>query len=262
MRVAAWLDVALEGGVLELERALEEYRTLRRLLGGDWRARAGKVAEVTGDARLRHREVEAALERARRRVRMDSAAAPAAALAARVEQEREALMGVLAKVRGAEAGFPLQLDWLFDAATDEAFFERSQVRFRSERLAWTVLFLGLTPSLPWHAWYTASDGGTVPVTFGIVGLGEAAVWGPLLALLAAVLASWARLLSWTWLGVQPPRFLNAAVVGGVIGLCAAAALVSVMVQTVSPLGATLMVAVAFGMSQVLWAFWRAKERLE
>ncbi len=37
MQLAAWLDVALEGGVTELERALFDYRALRRLLEGNWR---------------------------------------------------------------------------------------------------------------------------------------------------------------------------------------------------------------------------------
>ena len=87
MRLPDWLNVALEGGVLELQRALVHYRALRRHLSGDWRPHAAELAELCAALAEREDAVDDALDRAVRRARHDPAAQAAARLAFEVERD-------------------------------------------------------------------------------------------------------------------------------------------------------------------------------
>lgn len=256
MRLPAWLDVALEGGVLELERALAEYRSLRRSLSGDWRPRASHLAEVSASTRNRFSWVEAALERAHRRAKVDSAAGPAEALAKRVEQERDELQVDLSRFRGKSGGLCQQLAWLHELASEESHFARSLLRFRRERSGMTVVLLGLGLAVPWSTWVVASMGGQVHTIISVEGLEQPAVWVLLLALLGAVAACWARLLDWGWLGVRAPPLLGPTSLGAAVGLNAVAAVTSFASLNPLPVLVTLVLSTALGAGLVLSALWR------
>ena len=256
MRFPAWLDVALEGGVLELERALAEYRSLRRGVTGDWRARATRLAELSACAKSRLSKVEAAIERAHRRAKTDGAAQPAEALAQRVEHERAELHEALSELRGKKSALPAQLGWLHELASEESHYARSLIRFRRERAGLTVVLFGLGLAAPWSSWVAASMGGQVHTVLSVEGLEQPAVWVLLLALLGLVAASWARLLDWGWLGVRPPPLLGPSSLAAAVGVNATAAVTSFACLNPMPVLVTLVASAGLGAVLVLSALWR------
>lgn len=259
MQLAAWLDVALEGGVTELERALCDYRALRRLLSGNWRMKARRVEDLAGDVRERWLDVDRALDRARRRARVDDAASAGLELARRVETERSALEAALSGACPPRAPVLVQLDRLCEAAEEEAHYERSMERFRAERVAWTVGMLGLMPAIPFSAWWTASAGGTIGTIFSADGLAEPQCLFLLLALFSLISLSTLRLSSWSWLGVPRPVLLSPLLGSGLLAMTSAALLIAFSVRSVTPFLVTLGVILAFALPATLLTWWRHRD---
>lgn len=255
MQLAGWLDVALEGGVTELQRGLGTYQELRALLEGEWRTRAGAVAAASARAKVRCFAVEEALDRAQRRVRQDAAAAPVGQLAQRVEQERDALLARLAVLHGEAAPVASQLDWLHATASEEAWFESSVRRFHVERAGWTSLVLGLFLAIPWSAWQRASWGGRLGTILSLEGLGEPVVWLMTGAALLAVVTCWVRVGHWHWLGLRAPRALTPVVFGLWGGAAGATFFASVITQNPVPFVASALVSTLIGAVLVMRSLW-------
>lgn len=262
MELAAWLDVALEGGVRELEQARADHRALRKLLTGDWRLRARRVAELAERLRTAHCKVDAAIDRARRRAKADPAAAPGSKLADLVEEERAAVQTLLTQARGEAAELGTQLDWLCAASLEESYFASSRAWFARERNAWTALFISLIALLPLAVWFVASDGGALKVIFSDEGLAEPVVWVSALGLGLALLVSWVRLFHFGWLGVRVPALLQPTVLSVLVGVLSAFAVLSFALKTPAPLAEALGVSMALGVWQVLAALWRVPSDTE
>ena len=255
MRVDAWLDVALEGGVTELERGLGTYRELRTLLSGEWKAHASAVAESTARAKARCLEVDEARARAQRRARQDASAAQVEHLALKVEQERDALLTRLATLHGTAAPVAVQLDWLHSTASEEAYVESSLRRFRNERAGWTTLLLGLGFALPFAAWHHASLGGRVGTIITPEGLEEPVVWTMLGVVLLAVVGCWARAVHWDWLrGPSRSRFPPLAF-GIWTGAAASTLVVSLVTRSPAPFFAATLVTTLMAALLVMRALW-------
>ncbi len=208
MRVPVWLNTALEGGVLELQRALVRYRRLRRALSHDWRARASAVAEQCEALKREEPRVEHALERALKRARCDPRAGAATHLAVAIERERRAVRKVLLNECGARGSLSCLLEQLAEAAREESLVESAWARFNVERVSMTLAVFAAGAALPLTSWWSASHGGFVPVLFDLAALVELPL-GPLV--LGALLAvAWLRVASWRWLGLTRPLLGSAA----------------------------------------------------
>lgn len=208
MQLAAWLDVALEGGVTELERALADCRALRRLLEGDWRLHARRVERLASDVRERWEAAGRAIDRAQRRAKVDEAAKPGLVLAERVERARADLWRVLAVICPRRGQALVKLDWLCEAAEEESHYANSMLRFRGERVAWTGALMTMVPAVPFSAWWVASDGGRIGTVFSADGLAEPQALILCLVIFALVIVSTLRLSSWSWLGAPRPTLLS------------------------------------------------------
>ena len=256
MQLAAWLDVALEGGVTELERALFDYRSLRRLLEGNWRLQALRVEELGAHVRTHWVDVERAIERARRRARSDEAAKPGLELAERVERARRELEAALSSVCSRTTAPLAQLDWLCDAAEEVAHYERSMLTFRMERVAWSVALLGVFPSIPFSAWWVASKGGTLGTIFSPDGLAEPQSLLLMLALSVLLGISTFRLSHHGWLGVPTPILLSPLLASGLFAMSGASLLISFSVLNPGPFLMTMGLGLAFGIGATLFGWWR------
>jgi hypothetical protein len=255
MRLDRWLDVALEGGVTELQRGLGTYRELRTLLEGEWKTHASAVAESTARAKARCLEVDEALTRARRRVRQDASAAQVENLALRVEQERDALLARLAQLHGTTAPVAVQLDWLHSTASEEAYVESSLRRFRTERAGWTTLLLILSFAIPFAAWHRASLGGHLGTMITLEGLEEPVVWAMLGVVFLAVVACWARAVHWDWLGGHSPSRLQPAAFGIWTGAAASTLVVSLVTRSPAPFFAAALLTTLMAAVLVMRALW-------
>jgi hypothetical protein len=258
MRLDTWLDVALEGGVTELQRGLGTYRELRTLLEGEWKTRASAVAESTARAKDRCLKVDEALVRAHRRARQDAAATQVEHLALRVEQERDALLCRLAQLHGSEGPVAVQLDWLHSTAREEAFIESSVRRFRSERAAWTSLLLGLGFAVPFAAWHRASLGGHLGTVITLQGLEEPVVWTMLGVVLVAEVACWARAVHWNWLGVRAPSRVAPAALGIWAGAAASTFIASLVTRSPAPFFAVALLTTLGAAVLVMRALWTSR----
>jgi hypothetical protein len=201
MHVPAWLDIALEGGALELQGALAEYRALRRLCTGPWEAHAPAVAEVC--ARLQRREdaVDDALERARRRARVEAGASAVLPLVHEVEAERARLVQVL----GGDATLLRLLMRLEERARDVSWFSAGLQRFDVERRALLVAGAASAALVPLTSWLYASEFGSDPTLLNPAAIADSPlIWLPIAVLAGLVSVFWFRLATWTWLGIRPP----------------------------------------------------------
>ncbi len=207
MRLPGWLDVALEGGALELQRALVRYRGLRRRVSGDWRPRASLIAEDCAALARSEAAVGRALDRAMRRARVDPHAGAAAHLAIAVEKERRRTAAVLADVCGEDGTLAELLGLLEGTARDECYVESAWRRFNAERLVWTVLLAFGAASIPLGSWWSASAGGAVQTYFALDGLLDVPVY-----LLAGfwLTVGQLRALAWSWLGIAVRPWMAAA----------------------------------------------------
>ncbi len=207
MRLPGWLDIALEGGVLELERALAEYAALNRALQGRWGARALSVAEAC--RRIEHREdnVQRALDRARSRARLDRAARAVLPLVERVLAERgrlEVRLGAVAPAMRHRALGPL-LREVAETAEETGWLQAAFARFDRERLVFVLASSACAVLVPLVCWYHASCGGVVPTLVDFRGLVDPpSLWMIVAALWVAAAFGWGRLWSWKWLGPTAP----------------------------------------------------------
>ncbi|MCC6333076.1 MAG: hypothetical protein IT380_03695 [Myxococcales bacterium] len=202
MRLPDWLDVVLEGGALELQRALAEYRALRRLLAGGWEARADRIVELCATLQRRERAVDRALENARRRAVQEERAKVVLPLVAEVEAERERLR----KTLGAEVMTGL-LRWE-ERGRDVCWFSSGLRRFHRERVLFVTGGLASGLLVPLLSWLHASEFGRFPTLFTPAALADTPlIWLPV-GLFAGVVAAFAlRLGSWSWLGVKAPSLV-------------------------------------------------------
>src|SRR5512140_481268 len=102
MRLPEWLDVALEGGVTQLQRSFAETTALRRTLRGHWRGRALSLAEQCKGLWLKQEAIDEQLARARRRVRLEPRAKTVLPLVERLEDERALLHEDLERLLGVK----------------------------------------------------------------------------------------------------------------------------------------------------------------
>ncbi|MEW5738048.1 MAG: hypothetical protein AB1938_03925 [Myxococcota bacterium] len=254
MKLPDWLDVVLEGGALELQRALAEYRALRRLLAGDWRLHAGEVADLCHRLQAREHAVHAALERARRRAAQDPAARGALSLANEVEAERQRLFLAL----GSRGTFVARLLDREELARDISWFSVGLRRFRVERRAF--LFLGAVGAwlVPFTSWLIASEGGRVLTVVDFTALGATWLsWLPLAALAGLVSAFALRLPSWSWLGVKPPSISTPAL----LTLLTAVASLGARLPFLSGLFLSLSCGLACALALLTWRAHRSDQGL-
>ncbi|MFT3839857.1 MAG: hypothetical protein QM723_22915 [Myxococcaceae bacterium] len=215
MRLPGWLDVALEGGVLQLQQALADTVALRRALRRSWR---GQVLELRAkcDALWQRQEaIEAAIERARKRARVDPAARPVLKLIDRLELERRRLH---ADFRRLLARPGLTSDGAFIAVLNLAdhlgYYESAWRKFHRERIVFGTL-LGVTlGGVPFACWLDGSSFGFVPTLFDIRALRyQSGFWLGLALLLTVALVTWWRLAAWQWLGVTRGKLVVPTLVG-------------------------------------------------
>lgn len=251
MALPDWLDTALEGGVLELQRALGEYRALRRLCARGWQTHATDVVEACG--RLQHHEhmVMRALERARRRAEQQPEARAILPLVAEVEAEQRR---VAAAIGGSGPLFH-RLAQLEERARDVAWFSRGIHRFHLERRAFLTAAAAAAWLVPLTAWLATSEGGTVPTLFTPTRITEVPfVWAQLVLLGGTAGAGWLRLGAWSWLGIDPPRLAVPAATALVSVVAAVVANVPFLAGLQLSLYATLLVALA----TLTWSAWRVR----
>lgn len=222
MHVPPWLNVALEGGALELQSALAEYRALRRLVAGSWEARAPAVADACARLQRREHVVDESLARARRRIAVEPGATAVLPLVREVEAERARLLAALGEGRTLMD----QLMRLEERARDVSWFNDGLRRFAAERrffLAVGAVTIGL---VPFTSWLVASSFGRVPTLVNPAAIDDSPlIAAPLLLLAVLVAGFWSRLATWTWVGVRTPSAVVPVGLGlfSILG-CAAARL--------------------------------------
>lgn len=250
MNLPGWLDVVLEGGVLQLQRALAGYRTLRRLHAAGWQTRAVEVVDTCQFLQRSEASVTDALERARRRARLEVNAQAVLPLVEEVERERARLISEL----GGGESMVVLLSRFEETARDVSWFALAFRRFSFERRTLVgagALSLGLVPLLSWG---NASKWGVVPTLFDFSALAETdGVWALLVVMIAVVFLFWARLSTWGWLGVRSPRLI----VPVVLGLFAM--LISVALDVSARVGVIAMLLAALSSSFVMLAARRPDE---
>jgi hypothetical protein len=228
--IPGWLEVALEGRGLRLQRAFADYRALRRLFEGQWRAQAIDVANRCQALRGAGFTVDEAIERARRRARQDLAAQSALGLVEAVERERDRLFAAATAVsaelelQAAPEGLSAMLSLLEPALREEGFLELAWRRFRSERAVLTALVVAAGAAIPIISWLEASFGGQVPTLFALEALTRGSSRQLILLWTVLVLVFRWRLSVWGFLGIQPPTMILpavAAALGGSAGFVAA-----------------------------------------
>lgn len=215
MRVPGWLDVALEGGVTELQKALAETTALRRAVRGHWRGRAQSLAEHTKAFWLKQEAIDDQLARARKRVRLEPRAKTVLPLVERVERERLALHHDLERVLDAK-GVPEATAFrrMIELAEHWSWFESAWRRFRLERSVLGALLGVLTAAIPLACWLDASWWGSVPTKVAVRTLREQHwYWVGVLLLLGAGLSCWWRLGTWRWLGVRRSALIMPVLIG-------------------------------------------------
>ena len=210
MRIADWVDVELEGRARVLQRALAEYRALRRGLGAVWRDHCQALAESCERLAASERNVDEAIERAQRRIRQG--AAGAAALLEAVERERARLIAragaIFTELDGREAprgGSAILLSALSAALREEAPLDSAWRQFARERTSFlgaAGLFAAAAPPL---SWWHASEGGEVPTRFNLGALLESPSATAAVLTAGLLVFAWQlRAASWSWLGVKAP----------------------------------------------------------
>ena len=257
MRVPGWVNVVLEGGGLDLERALVEYRGLRRHLVGGWQPHAVSILDRSERLRMSLEVVESALARAERRVHQDSSALAVGHLAEAVLTERSHLL------RGIDATFPpaaayeglgAKLLALQECVREEAWLQRAWRRFRVERWMMTVGTGLLFALAPLALWWVASNGGESPVVIdpgavfdtplGVVSLLARGAW---------LLGACVRATTWQWLGVR----LGSPWVMPLVGLGAFAGMALASAELPSQAALAVTAAALAGAGQLVWGLWRA-----
>jgi hypothetical protein len=197
------LDIVLEGGGFELERARVRYRQLRRMLAGDWRPRAGAVCAACDALLACESKVLRAEVRAVRRAELEARARPALELVNDVVDERALLIRRLVQLSLGGESFEERLTVLANVAEDEAALSGAWRHWRAERAVMSFALLGVLVGLPVETWiavarFEAFHPGTDMV--------EAFVWG-MPAMLGAGLVLFVaavRLPRYGWLGVRAP----------------------------------------------------------
>jgi hypothetical protein len=257
MRVPGWVNVVLEGGGLDLERALVEYRGLRRELVGAWQPNAAAIVRRSEGLALSAEAVESALDRARRRTRQDPSALAIRELADAVLTERFRLLRSIDAAFSQASAFDSlgsKLLAIQESAREEAFLEQAWTRFHVERWVMTVGTVLLFTLVPLASWWVASEGGASPVSIepGAVfetPLGVAFLVARWTWLLAACL----RAASWQWLGFKRGSRLVVPLVG--LSVFAGAALSSA--QLPSQVALALVGAALAGAGQLVLSLWRS-----
>lgn len=223
-RLPRWVNVVLEGGGLELEQALAQYRRLRKLVERGWVRRSVQVADAC-QAVSRHQErVGAAMGRARRRAAQDASAAAVRGLVEAVEQEQRRLREAVdqALPGGAGEGLSARVLALDRVVREEAWFQLAWRRFDLERLAMTAGALAWVGAVPLASWWTGSGGGYVPTLIDPRSAFEQPLaWAALLLSAVATLFAYLRAASWRWLVFTTPP-VSLGLVGGLAALGGAA----------------------------------------
>jgi hypothetical protein len=203
------VNVVLEGGGLELEQALVQYRRLRGLLKPAWVREAVAVADTCAVIARHEEAVDAALTRAKRRVAQDPSALAVEGLLVAVERERTQLRAQLDLVLPAARpsdGFGTRMQALAQAAQEEAWFLLARRRFDTERTALTGVMLSLLTLVPLASWWVGSRGALVPTVIDVAAAADQPLAWLAVALSAgATVLAWLRVSTWRWLGVQLPR---------------------------------------------------------
>jgi hypothetical protein len=260
MRVPRWVRIVLEGGAIELERAFCEYRLLARRLRGPWQSAATQVVGWAGSLAAHEAAIEAALDRAERRVLqgLDGGARGGhiLALVTAVRRERTRVAALI------DACFPLAHDAhglgaklliARDAACEEALVSRAWRQFRFER---GVLTLGTVAALigfPAHSWWIASGHGYVPtlLDWAIV------LDSPSSAFMLVASGVWAvgaaaRFQAWRWLG--PSHGTHLTSVMAAVGLFGGMAFTEASASTA--LALSCLGGFVSSVLQTLWSAWR------
>lgn len=254
MRLPGWLDVALEGGVLQLQQALADTVALRRALRGPWRTHALTLAERSKALWSRQNAIDAAIERARKRARLDARAKAVLPLVERLERERESLRREIAQLSGKDG---VKNDTTFrllvEVAEEQAWFESAWRRFRFERSGIGAVLAILVAGVPIACWLRASWGGEVPTLFDLREIRHLPqYWATLSLLLGCATVSWWRLGSWQWLGLKRGSLMLPALSGAAVTVYASMAYVDGAVGL--GLGA-LSAAIGLCLSWACYAFW-------
>ena len=206
-RFPRWVNVVLEGGGLELEQALAQYRRLRKLVERGWVRRAVEVADACEAVARHEARVEAAVARARRRVAQDPSAVAVSGLVEAVEQEQRKLRAAIdaALPGGAGDGLGARVFALDKVVREEAWFRFAWRRFDLERVVMTVAALEWAGAVPLASWWAGSGGGHVPTLFDLPSaFDQPLVWAALVVSTLATSLAYLRAASWRWLGVSTP----------------------------------------------------------
>ncbi|MFO0595396.1 MAG: hypothetical protein U0228_08830 [Myxococcaceae bacterium] len=245
LALPSWMNVVLEGGGLELERAAVEYVQLRTLLEGDWRPRALEVVALTTSVATREFAVLEAEQRAQRRAALDPEFVPGASLTKVVRERRAALAATL---KTPEVELCAALDRVREEAEEASRLARAFRQLHVERTAWTAGLAAMLGAAPLASYIVARQLGGV--RFDLSGLidSPASVLALLLACAAGAIAQ-ARLSAWDWL-----RGWNGAPATQPPGWTATLALLGVVVVTsvpLTPLAPTVSAGLAFSATLAL-----------
>ncbi|MFT3708864.1 MAG: hypothetical protein QM817_14545 [Archangium sp.] len=195
LTLPSWVNVVLEGGGLELERAAVDYARLSKLLAGDWRQRALEVSTLITDVTTRELEVQEAEARLRRRAVNEPELASSLGLMKLVQQRR----GVLtAQLQCTESDLCVALDRVREDAEEAAQLVRAWQQFGAERSAWTLVLSTMLAAAPIASYLVAKSLGGVTFDLGGI-LDSAASVLALLGSAAVGVVSRARINSWGWL---------------------------------------------------------------
>jgi hypothetical protein len=197
------LDIVLEGGGFELERALVRYRQLRRMLAGDWRPRACEVCAACDALLACESKVLRAEIRAVRRAELEVRARPALELVNEVVDERALLIRRLVQLRLGGESFEERLTVLANLAEDEGVLARTWRHWRLERALMSLALVGVLIGLPVETWLALTRFKSFAHGPDMI---EAFLWG-MPALLGAGLVLFVaavRLPRYGWLGIRAP----------------------------------------------------------
>ncbi|MBL8910054.1 MAG: hypothetical protein JNM17_05035 [Archangium sp.] len=215
LTLPSWMNVVLEGGGLELERAALDYARLTTLLRSDWKQRALELSNLITDVTTRELAVVEAEERARKRAATDPDFQSSLGLTRLVKERRSTLA---AQLGVAESDLCVALDRVREEADEAAQLVRAWHQFALERSAWSVVLTLLFAAAPVVSYFVAREQGGV--RFDLGGILDSAQ--SVLALLFSAgvgVVSRARLGSWDWLHDAPINWTSTFVAFAVLLLC-------------------------------------------
>jgi hypothetical protein len=250
LALPSWMNVALEGGGLELERAAVDYARLNALLRSDWRLRALDVSKLITEVTTREAAVLEAEERARKRAATHPEFASSLELM-RLVQKRRCALSQLLQVRDAD--LRVALDRVREEAEEAAQLVRAWSQFRAERSLWTVGLLLMLGAAPVASYLVARELGGVRFDFAGILDSAASVLALFTSALAGVVSR-ARFGSWEWLRNPNGDGISWAPTAVVFGVLLACLPLTQLAPTAA--GAVALAASAVHLLGTCLAWWR------